>query len=89
MSFEEAQVLPFTFEHKPSHKATTLRIADVAKKRDAVARSKLGAAREATSLSNIITKLKNKTAFKIASSGRVRGEQQLKINLDVRNQFRR
>jgi hypothetical protein len=51
MSFEEAKVLPFTFEHQPSLKATTLRIAIVAKKREAIARSELGAARAATSLS--------------------------------------
>ncbi len=61
MSFEEAQLLPFTVEHQPSLKATTLRFVDDAKTRDAVARSKLGAARVATSLSNNITKLKNKT----------------------------
>jgi hypothetical protein len=65
MSFEEAQVLPFTFEHQPSIKTTTLRIATAAKKREAIARSELGAARVATSLSSNITKLKNKNAFKI------------------------
>ncbi len=67
-TFEEAHVLLFTFEHQPSLKATSLRIAIVAKKREAIARSELEAARVATSLSSNITKLKNKTAFKIASS---------------------
>ena len=61
MSFEEAQVLPFTFEHQTSHnKASVLRIVDVAKERDVVARSKLGAARMAASLTNNIAKLKKK-----------------------------
>ena len=66
MSFEEAQVLQFAFAHQPFHKTTTLRIADVAEKRDAVSRSKLGAARVVIFLFNNVTKLKNKTTFKIA-----------------------
>jgi len=73
MSFKEAHALPFTSEHKPSLKESILRIAAAAKKREAIAISKLGAARLATSLSPNITKLKNTTAFKIASAIRVRG----------------
>ena len=64
--------------------ARTLRIADAAKKREAAARSKLGAARMADSLSNNITKLKIKTAFKNASSGRVRGVVDCKYNMKPR-----
>jgi len=73
MSFEEAQVLPFTSKHQLSLKATSLRIATVTKRREAVARSKLGVERSATTLSNKITKLKNKAVFKIAAAQRVRG----------------
>jgi hypothetical protein len=83
MSFEEAQVLPFTFEQQPALKATSLRI-DAATKKEAVARSKLGAVRVATTLSHNITKLKNKTAFKIAIAARVRGVMDCKSCLKPR-----
>jgi hypothetical protein len=84
MSSEEAQVLLFTSEHQPSLKATTLRIAAAAKKREAVARSKLGAARVVITLSHNITKMKNKTAFKIAIAARVRGVVECKSYLKRR-----
>ena len=65
MSFEEAQALPFTFEHQPSLKEANFRIAVVTKRREDVAESKLGAARVASNLPHNVTKLKNKSTFKI------------------------
>ena len=55
MSFEEAQALPFTSQHQPSLQESLLRIATGTKRREAGAKSKLGAARVATTLSPNIT----------------------------------
>jgi hypothetical protein len=73
MSFADAQVLPFTNAHQPSLAATVARLAAAAKKKAALAASKTGAARLTSSMAYNITKLKNKTAFKIGISNRVRG----------------
>jgi hypothetical protein len=68
MSFADAQVLPLTDAHQPSLATTTARIINAAKKKAAIAVSKLGAARVASSTAYTIPKLKNKTAFKIGLS---------------------
>ena len=73
MSFEEVQVLPFGSKHLPPLKATTLRIASDTKRKGAIARAQLRAARVATSLPHNMTKSKHITASKIAFASRVRG----------------
>ena len=73
MSFDEAQVLPFTGEHQPSLSDALLRAVADTKKKQARQRSQLGSARVTYSTAPNITKLKNKSSFKIASATRVRG----------------
>jgi hypothetical protein len=71
MSFDEAQVIPFTGEHQPSLPTALLRAADVAKKKQA--HSLLRYRRVSNTSAPKIIKLRNKAAFKIASASRVRG----------------
>ena len=73
MSFDEAQVLPFTDEHQPSLAAALLRAVVATKKKQAHQRSQLGSTRVTYTTAPNITKFKNKASFKIASASRVRG----------------
>ena len=73
MGFAEAQLLKFTGEHQPSLVAARLRKEAAAKKKQANERSQLGSSRVVQTIAQNITKLKNKTDFKIASASRVRG----------------
>jgi hypothetical protein len=72
MSFADAHVLPFTNAHQPSLAATAARLANAIKKKAAMAASKSGVARATSSMAYTITKLKNKTDFKIGILNRVR-----------------
>ena len=69
LSFADAQKLPFTNEHQPSLSATTLR--NAARKMHATMTRQLPLSRVASG--PIITKLKNRSNFKIGVSCKVRG----------------
>ena len=73
MTFAEAQVLPFTGEHQPSLVKSAARIAAAAKRKEAsIAASRLAPSRVTNTLTSI-TKLKNRSNFKMAAATRVRG----------------
>jgi hypothetical protein len=73
MNFVEAHVLPFTGEHQPSLVKSAARIAAAAKRKEArIVASRLAPSRVTNTLSSV-TKLKNRSNFKIAAATRVRG----------------
>jgi len=69
LSFQEAQLLPFTNEHQPS--LTSIDLRDVAKQRKTTTSQQLPASRVAQG--PIITNLKNKSNFKIGVALKVQG----------------
>jgi hypothetical protein len=68
MTIEDARKLPFTNKHQPSLAATTLRIAS---RKKVAAPKNLPASRTPTA--SLITKLKNKSNFKIGVAWKCRG----------------
>ena len=73
MSFVDARLLPFTNKHQPSLAVAASRVAT--RQKNTAARVQLPTARLPTTL--LITKLKNKSNFKVGHAKKIRGVQEL------------